>query len=157
MKNSVSTSIEDLSLLYHQDYYLWLEKTTNLLRQGDLSCIDSINLAEEVEDMGRSEKRAIYSNLKILFVHLLKYKYQPQKISNSWKVTIREHRQRLRKAFQESPSLEKYFQDIFTESYRDAREIAADETGLNLTTFPIDSPFIPEETLSFEYLPNSDN
>jgi Domain of unknown function DUF29 len=112
-----------------------------------------VNLIEELEAMGRSEKSAIESNLRILLMHLLKYKYQSEKRTNSWLFTIREHRQRLRDDFKNSPSLKRYFLDIFPECYQDARELAADETGLSINTFPIESPFSQEDTLNPDYLP----
>jgi hypothetical protein len=102
--------------------------------------------------MERSEKRAIKSNLKILLMHLLKYKYQSQKLSNSWKYTIREHRGRLQDNFQDSPSLKSYFTEIFDECYQEARKLATDETGLSLNVFPLESPFTQEETLDSDYL-----
>jgi hypothetical protein len=109
-----------------------------------------------MEDMGRSEKRAVESNLVVILMHLLKYQYQPQKRSNSWKASIREHRRRLRKLFKDSPSLKQYFQEVFQECYQDATELASDETGLSLETFPIESPFTPEDTINREYLPDDD-
>lgn len=139
--------------LYEQDYYLWLEKTASLLRDGRLSELDIPNLIEEISDMGRSEKRAVESNLVVILMHLLKYKYQPKKRSNSWKSTTREHRRRLRKAFQDSPSLKPYFGEVFDECYQDARLQAADETGLPLEIFPLESSFTPEEALNPDYLP----
>ncbi|MBD2022203.1 DUF29 domain-containing protein [Leptolyngbya sp. FACHB-36] len=137
----------DLPTLYQQDYYLWLETTATLLRERQLSALDVINLLEEIEDMGRSEKRAVYSNLKILLLHLLKYRYQPEQRSNSWIASIVEHRQRLNKAFRDSPSLQPYFTEIFEECYQDARELAAAETGLAIDHFPSTSPFVPDTTL----------
>jgi hypothetical protein len=152
-KMSNKTLVEMTSTLYEQDYCLWLEKTVSLLRDGKFNDIDIPNLIEEIEDMSKSEKRAVYNNLKILLMHLLKYKYQPEKRSNSWKFTIVEHRQRLKQAFQDSPSLKRYFSDIFEECYPDARELAAAETGLKKETFPTDSPFNPEETQNSDYWP----
>lgn len=140
--------------LYDIDYNLWLEKTIGQLRERNFSEIDLENLLEELEAMGRSEKRAVYSNLKILLMHLLKYRYEPSRRSNSWRSTIREHRQRLKKAFQESPSLKGYFHDVFDECYQKARELAADETGLDIEALPQESPFLSEETLDSEYLPD---
>ena len=64
------------STLYEQDYYLWLKKTASLLRDGRLSELDIANLLEEIEDMGRSQKQAVKSNLRIVLWHLLKSKYQ---------------------------------------------------------------------------------
>jgi hypothetical protein len=71
MTHSLSTTTNQLFILYEQDYYLWLETTAKLLREGQLSALDAANLLEEIEDMGRSEKRSVYSNLKILLMHLL--------------------------------------------------------------------------------------
>ncbi|OKH26957.1 hypothetical protein NIES1031_09490 [Chroogloeocystis siderophila 5.2 s.c.1] len=141
------------STLYEQDYYLWLEKTSSLLRDGRLSELDIPHLIEEIEDMGRSEKKAVKSNLIIILMHLLKYKYQPEKRSNSWLLTIFEHRRRLRDDFADSPSLKRYFDEVFEQCYKDARISAAIETGLPTETFPKQSPFTPEEALNADYLP----
>ncbi len=143
------------SNLYEQDYYLWLKNTAKLIQEGKFSEIDTVNLVEEIEDMGKSEKRSVESNLVILLLHLLKYQYQPSKQSNSWKASIREHRRRLKKTFRDSPSLKRYFEQVFTECYQDAREQASDETGLTLDTFPSESPFTPTETLNPDYLPET--
>jgi len=153
MTPSLPSTAKHLSILYEQDYYLWLEITAKLLREGQLSALDAANLLEEIEDRGRSEKRAVYSNLKILLMHLLKYGYQPQKRSNSWIASIVEHRQRLKKAFKESPSLQLYYSEIFNECYQDARELAAAETGLAIDGFPVETSFTPEEILNSDYLP----
>lgn len=134
--------------MYEQDYYLWLEKTASLLRDGRLSELDIPNLIEEIEDMGRSQKDALESNLRVVLIHLLKYNYQPSKRSNCWQGSITEHRIRINKAFRNSPSLKRYFQEVFDECYQDARKIAAAQTGLPLDTFPAQSPFSPEEALN---------
>lgn len=155
MANQFSKISESkIAYLYEQDYHLWLIKTAKLLKEGKISEVDIPNLAEEIEDMGRSEKRAIESNLEIILMHLLKYIYQPEKRSSSWQYTLFEHRKRLRKAFKESPSLKKYFEQVFKECYQDARKMAAIETGLDLDTFPLECPFTSEETLDEEYLPH---
>jgi hypothetical protein len=144
--------------LYEQDYNLWLEQIIQQLRaaEGDrvFAGIDLKNLLEELESMGRSEKRAVYSNFKILLMHLLKYRYQPEKRSNSWRRTIREHRQSLQEAFRDSPSLRNHFHEVFNSCYQAARELAADETGLVLDAFPTESPFSPETILNPDYLPD---
>ncbi|MDF5724681.1 MAG: DUF29 domain-containing protein [Rhizonema sp. PD37] len=142
------------SHLYDQDFYLWIETTAKQLKEGRFSEVDLENLIEEIECMGRSEKQALESNLVVLLMHLLKYKYQHEKCSNSWKCSIREHRRRLRRAFKESPSLKAYFQEVLPECYQDARKQASDETGLPLDTFPVDSPFNADECLIEDFLPN---
>ena len=114
--------------LYERDYYLWLNEMVQLLRDDRLSERDKLNLIEELEDMGRSEKRAVKSNLIRVLQHLLKWKYQPEKRSDSWLSTIVEHRQRIIFAFEDSPSLKNYYLEVFNKCYQDARKNAAIET-----------------------------
>ncbi len=142
--------------LYDSDYLSWLAETAELLRSGRLNQIDVLNLAEELDDMGRSEKRAVESNLEVLLRHLLKYQYQGDRRSNSWRFTILEHRDRIAKAFRDSPSLRPYFASIYADCYTLARKKAAVKTGLSLETFPERVPFTPEAALDTEFLPNND-
>ena len=139
--------------LYDKDYYLWLEETVQLLQEGKFTDLDIFNLIEEIKDMGRSEKNALESNLIVLLMHLLKWKYQPEKQSGSWRRSIREHRRRILKAFKNSPSFKRYLEVVFDESYQEARKQAADETGRSLNTFPKNCPFKIEEIIDSEYLP----
>ncbi|AFZ34666.1 protein of unknown function DUF29 [Stanieria cyanosphaera PCC 7437] len=154
MTTQLSSNINSNNL-YERDYYLWLSHTAQLIKEGKFSEVDTAKLIEEIEDTGRSEKRAIKSNLVILLLHLLKYKYQPAKRTNSWKASLRKHRRRLRDDFQISPSLKRYFEEVFDECYQNSREQAADETGLPLNTFPTLSPFTPEQSLNPDYLPEN--
>ncbi|MDJ0509321.1 MAG: DUF29 domain-containing protein [Crocosphaera sp.] len=139
--------------LYDKDYCLWLEETVQLLKEGRLTELDINNLIEEIEDMGRSEKKAIKSNSRILLMHLLKWKYQPDKRSKSWKSSIIEHRKRIRDSFLDSPSLKVYFADNFDLCYQDAKELAAAETGLPIDKFPNQCPFSQQDTLQPDYCP----
>ncbi|HHC25199.1 MAG TPA: DUF29 domain-containing protein, partial [Desulfobacterales bacterium] len=63
-------------------------KPVRLLREGRFTEIDVDNIAEELEAMGRSEKRELVSCLTTLLVHLLKWKYQAVRRSRSWENTI---------------------------------------------------------------------
>lgn len=137
--------------LYETDFNLWLEATAQLLRERQFNQIDYDNLIEEIEDMGNSQKDALESNLRVLLMHLLKWKFQPSKRSNSWKYTIVEHSLRLNKSFKKSPSLKKYFNNVFEESYQDARMLAASETGIPKDDFPVECPFAKEDILNYEY------
>jgi len=152
-KSPEKSATSNLSALYEGDYNLWLEKTAQILREGRLDELDLANLMEEIEDMSRSQKDALESNLCIVLMHLLKYKYQPEKRSNSWRYTLREHRRRIIKALKNSLSLKRYFEEALTECYEDGRKLAADETGLPLGNFPPECPFTPEQILDSEYLP----
>ncbi|NER49554.1 MAG: DUF29 domain-containing protein [Symploca sp. SIO1A3] len=141
--------------LYEQDYVSWLETTAHLLREGKLNQLDLAHLAEELEDMGKREKRSVESNLEVILMHLLKYQYQPELRSNSWRFTILEHRDRLEKLFRDSPSLKPFFESVFEACYTRARKKAAVETGLSLELFPSSSPFTLDETLNPDFLPES--
>jgi hypothetical protein len=139
--------------LYEEDFNLWLEETVNLLKTRQLSLIDYENLIEEIESMGKRDKKALESNLEQILMHLLKWQYQKNKRSNSWRYSIIEHRNRLKKDFRDSPSLKPYFDDVLEDCYQTAREFASEQTGLDIKTFPIDIPFTKEQILSSNYLP----
>jgi hypothetical protein len=151
MHKIVKAHLNQLTL-YDQDYYLWIDKTIEQLSHHQFQEIDLQNLIAELESMGRSEKRSVQSNLTVLLMHLLKYKYQPNKRSRSWRSTIIEHRRRLLILFKDSPSLREYGQEIFAECYQDARQDAATETQLKISVFPDECPFNLEVVLKVDYL-----
>lgn len=140
--------------LYETDFNLWLEETVNLLKQRKLDELDIDNLIEEIEAMGRSEKRGFRSNLEQLLLHLLKWKYQPNKRSGSWESSIIEHRNRTLDDLEDSPSYKPYYEQIFDKCYHNARKYAKAETGLPLNTFPEVCPFTKSEILTADYLPD---
>jgi hypothetical protein len=142
------------SNLYDQDYCLWIETMAELLKNKQFSELDLENLIEEIEDMGRSQRDSLESNLIVVLLHLLKWKYQPQMRSGSWQRSIIEHRRRINKAFKDSPSLKRYFLEIYDEAYQSGRKQAAAETGLNLAIFPLENPFTREQMLDNDYLPD---
>lgn len=141
--------------LYEQDFSAWVEEQVGALRSGQTHRLDSENLAEEIEDMGRSQRRVVKSALIIILSHLLKYRYQPNRRSNSWRATIREHRRRVRDELADSPSLRPYTERILDNCYQDTREAAADESGLPIVTFPAACPFALGQTLDRNFLPES--
>jgi len=146
------SSIDD-ARLYERDFCAWLERQAVLLRAGRLGRLDADHLAEEIEAMGRSERQAVRSNLIVLLAHLLKAQTRPERISNSWRSTIREHRRRLRLAFEDSPSLKRYARETLDRCYAEARQEAADESRLPLETFPEHCPFSFDELLTIGFLP----
>ena len=150
---SAELPVKTQTKLYEQDFCLWIETTANLLKERRFSQLDIENLIEEIETMGRSEKNALESNLIVVFLHLLKWQYQPDKRSRSWKSSIFEHRIRIHKAFKNSPSLKPFFANVFTECYQYGRKRASIETGLSLTAFPTESPFTMDEILDEDFLP----
>jgi len=149
--------MNSLAHLYESDFNLWLETQTRLLKQKQFTQMDIEHLIEEIEDMGNNRKDALESNLMRVLQHLLKWRYQPEKRSNSWRASITEHSLRLNKAIKKSPSLKPYFANVYQECYQDARLVASRETGLDIKTFPVDCPFTPEQVLNPDYLPASEN
>lgn len=141
--------------LYEQDYCLWLEDQIARLKRGDAASLDTANLIEELEDMGANQKTAVKSNLRVALIHLLKYRYQPEKRSGSWISTLIEHRARVADAFSDSPSLRRHAAEALPEAYRLARKRAASETGLLPETFPDACPFELGEVLDQNYLPDA--
>ncbi|PSF36159.1 DUF29 domain-containing protein [Aphanothece hegewaldii CCALA 016] len=141
------------SSLYEQDYYLWLEKTAYLLENRQFTELDLENLVDEILDMSRSEKKSLKSNLIVLLQHLLKYRYQPTKRTKSWRLTIEEHRYRIKEGLQDSPSLKPFFQEVLNECYQQAKKRASIETKLSIDAFPDESPFTIEQILDSDYLP----
>jgi len=142
-----------LKAVYEEDYSLWLEMTAEQLRTRQLENLDIENLLEEIEAMARKEKVALESNLEVLLMHLLKYQYQVNKRSPSWRYTIDEHRSRILKTLKVSPSLKPYLKQVFDDCYQEGRRKASIETGLAIATFPSQSPFSQEETLNPDFLP----
>lgn len=138
---------------YEEDFYAWTVEQARLLRAGELSGIDVENIAEEIESMGRSDRREIKSRLIVLLSHLLKLQAQPQMRSKSWSATIREQRRKIEELLNESPSLRPTVPDVLLQAYADAREDAAEETGLPEAAFAEACPFTPEQVLSRGFLP----
>ena len=139
---------------YDTDFYLWTQQQAALLRQGQTMELDMANLAEEIEDMGKNNRLALESSLSNVIMHLLKWRYQPERRGTSWKLSIRNGRRQIEKRLKNSPSLKPQLPVIVQEEYPPAREDAADETGLPLSTFPDQCPFTVEQLLDVEYWPD---
>ena len=126
--------------LYDQDYYLWLRITINQLRTNQFLSLDLDNLIEELEDMGRSQKRTVKSLLIRLFEHLLKLTYwnvERERNQGHWKGEIRTFRREIKDELKDSPSLKPYILEIFDQCYQDARTEASDRSQLAIDIFPL--------------------
>ncbi|WNZ25941.1 DUF29 domain-containing protein [Leptolyngbya sp. NK1-12] len=143
----------DSKHLYNTDFVRWVETTVEQLRAQDYANVDWDNLIEEIADMSKRERKSLKNNLVVVLLHLLKWHYQPQQRSGSWRGSIREHRRRIADDLKDSPSLNSYFQAVLAECYASARAQAADETELPLETFPFDCPYTPSQVLDPEFLP----
>jgi hypothetical protein len=132
---------------YEKDLYGWAMQTAQALREGRLSEADIEHIAEELEDMGRSEKRALTNRLAVLLRHLLKWRHQPKRRGNSWGYTIEEQRVRIAKLLEDNPSLKHELEGMVSHAYRLAVLRAAKEIGISKAVFPDICPFTLEQIL----------
>lgn len=139
--------------LYERDFYAWLNDQATKLRARSHNDIDWDNLSEEIESVGRSQKKEIRSRLELLIHHLLKWQFQPGRRSESWRITIGEQRTFIPGIIEDSPSLASYPTEIFEKAYSAGRRKAIEETGLTANVFPSSPPFSVSEALDDRYLP----
>ena len=139
--------------LYDADFHRWAEEQGRAIREQRLADIDWENVAEEIESLGRSDKRRIESNLNVILLHLLKWQFQPDRQKPGWRSSIAEHRARIGKLLRESPSLRSYPSQVLDEEYVIARMKAIDETGLADEQFPKTCPYTAAEVLDADFLP----
>ena len=147
---STAKQIHDL---YEHDAFKWFNENAKLLREKKFELIDIENIAEELESMGKSERKELKNYLIQLFLHLLKWKYQTAKRGASWESSIRIHRRHAKNQIDKNPSLKGVIVEIIDDAYEDAKDEASQETGLALETFPEKMPFTFEEALQDNWLP----
>jgi hypothetical protein len=135
------------------DFYTWTQEQAALLRAGRLSDLDIAGLLEEVEDMGRSERRALESRLAVLLMHLLKWKYQPDRRGRSWELTIKVQRYEVKKELRDNPGLKPSIPTMMTDAYELAQLKAAKETRLLETTFPAECPWDFNQVIDADFWP----
>ena len=141
---------------YTKDFNSWTQQTAQLLREGRWQEIDLENLIEEVEDLGKSERRGITSQLIRLLLHLLKWQYQIQRRSDSWLDSITDARTQIELAIEDSPSLRSYPAQQLEQSYQRARRKAAQQTGMPVSVFPEACPYTLELILDQDWLPEAE-
>jgi len=142
--------------LYDTDFYAWAEQQARLLRAGQLSDADIEHIAEEIDSMGRSEKRELLSRLAVLLMHLLKWKSQPMLRGNSWRATIKVQRREIQRHLADNPSLKAKLPDVLADAYGDATLLAARESGLPESRFPASLPWSFEQIMDGEFWPGGD-
>jgi len=134
---------------YADDYVGWIDDTARAIEDGRFSEIDRTALADEVRDLGKSERRELESALEVLLMHMLKSRYQPDKQTRSWELTMKVQRKHIAKCLRRSPSLRPELPElILADAYDIARLKAADETGLELEVFPESCQWTVEDVLA---------
>ena len=132
-----------MSTTYEKDIIVWATEQAALLRAGKLSALDIEHIAEEIEDVGKSEKRELSSRMSVLLSQLLKWEYQADRRSKSWTSSIGDQRKRIALALKATPSLRASLTDA---DWLDARSQARMETGLD--NFPESCPWTMDQILS---------
>jgi hypothetical protein len=132
---------QPITNLYEADFLAWTESQAEALRARQVGALDWVNLLEEVESMGASQRRELESRLTVLLMHLIKWVWQPGKRSTSWRLTIMGQRREIERLIKQSPSLKPVIPEVLGELWSDAREDAEVETGLPLQTFPNACPW----------------
>jgi hypothetical protein len=141
------------STLYDRDFYAWSQQQAALLRAGELQRADIEHIAEEIESMGKTEKRELISRLTVLVLHLLKWRFQPAKRAASWEASVKVQRNRLMDHLDDNPSLKPLAPSALATAYRDAVIEAIAETGLPEPTFPEVCPWTFEQVLNAKFWP----
>lgn len=141
------------SSLYDTDFYAWANEQAALLRAGKLSVADIEHIAEEIESMGKAEKRELVSRLTVLLLHLLKWQHQPKRRGPSWRLSIANARDQLVDLLGDNPSLRPKLPEAVEQAYRYARRQAAAETKLPEQTFPAVCPWTVEQAMDPDFWP----
>ena len=139
--------------LYDRDFYAWTAEQAELLREGRFDEVDLEHITEEIESMGRSEKRELVSRLTILLLHLLKWQFQPVRQGPSWRLSIATTRDALADHLEENPSLRAVLETSIGVAYKRARRNAAVETGLAEENFPATCVWSTDQLLSEDFWP----
>lgn len=123
-----------MGTLYETDFVAWAKEQAALLRSGNLTTLDALNIAEEIESMGRSERNELQSRMAVLLAHLLKWQFQPERRGHSWEATIRLQRSKLQELLGDSPSLKHAFddEDFLRRIWLHATVIAGEQTMLDI-------------------------
>jgi hypothetical protein len=142
------------SELYERDFYEWAMANAALIREGRLDELDLANVAEEIESLGRSERRELDSRITVLLVHLLKRELQPHKRDTpSWLTSITNQRVELERVLRDSPSLRRQVSEAIAQAFPSALRLARIETRQKDAPLPPECPWTPEQLLDPDYLP----
>lgn len=148
--------MNNLASVYEQDFHMWISHNVELLRKGSVSEIDVENIAEELDAMGKNQHRELASRLRILIAHLLKWQFEPEYRSGSWKGTIIEQRHQIEQLLEMSPSLKHQIDQKMLKAYIKAVEYATAETGISESVFPQTCPYAFEEALDKDFYPEAE-
>ena len=138
---------------YESDVVAWANEQAALLRSGNLSALDIKHIAEEIEDVGKSEQRELANRMAILLTHLLKWGFQKDRRGASWQKTIVHQRNAIARRLKKTPSLQSDLSDPewLEDVWGDAEDQAMKDTGI--TNLPSQCPWSMAQVLSSDFLP----
>ena len=141
---------------YDGDIIAWADEQARLLREGQFSKLDIEHIAEEIEDVGKSERRELESRMAVLLAHLLKWQYQTERQGNSWLRTIKVQRKGIASRLHKTPSLKSDLQDAewWDGVWAEALNIATRETGFLYEAFPESCPWTLEQIMDPDFWPS---
>jgi hypothetical protein len=131
--------------LYESDFYAWTIEQSELLQLRKLDRLDFENLIEEIACLGKQQRQELRNRLGILIGHLLKWHYQPEKQSKSWRVTIRGQRREIKYLLSQNPSLKSYLDEAILLGYAQAIDLVVQETPLDDRDLPKECPYSVEQ------------
>ncbi|CCI27008.1 DUF29 domain-containing protein [Microcystis aeruginosa CS-1036] len=144
-----------MTALYEEDFVLWTEKTVELLKRKEFDLVDWENLIEEVECMGKSDRRAVESLLTQLLIHLLKLSYwesEKERNARHWLEEIANFRVQLERKV-DSPTLANHLRDTFETAYSDARKSLINARIVDKNVIPLESIFTLQQVLDGDWFP----
>ncbi|MGO9740635.1 MAG: DUF29 domain-containing protein [Roseiarcus sp.] len=154
MKTKEAAVLKSAATPYDRDVILWAQEQSALLRAGRFAELDIEHIADEIEDVGKAEKREFASRMAVLLAHLMKWKFQPERRGRSWRLPIADQRERIALAIEDTPSL-KYVMRAPSwqrDAWLDARAQARNETGID--DLPENCPWPLEQAMDREFWPD---
>ena len=150
MARMSQTKLPPCSDLYERDEHEWIAAQISALESGQFNRLDRGNLIEFLSEITTRDRRELRSRLTVLLLHLLKARFQPERLSASWMSTILVQQNEIRSLIEEIPSLGRRADTIAVQAYRDAIRLAARETGLPTSRFDPTTPWTVMEALAFD-------
>jgi hypothetical protein len=140
---------------YESDVITWANEQAALIRAGQFEMLDLEHIADEIEDVGKSEQRELESRMAVLLAHLIKWQFQPDRRSRSWNLTIVDQRESIIRRLKKTPSLKSSLNDLdwWADAWQDARRMAAQETDIEYAAFPKEFPWDFDQVMNPEFWP----